>query len=101
MARALASRTGHMNSVRTANLHTKIKDFRGFDSIRILILRGGIPRPMGDFPQAILVGLIVIGRFGVDTRRAWEPELGGGNACSHILHICVYIYIYISYITVI
>ena len=34
----------------TANLRTKILDFRGFDSSRILSLMGGIPRPIGDFP---------------------------------------------------
>ena len=33
-----------------ANLPTNIMDFRGFDSSRILILRGVIPRPIGDFP---------------------------------------------------
>ena len=56
----------------TANLRTKIMDFRGFDSSRILMLRGGIPRPIGDFPeslsQAILVGIILVGRLGVDSR---------------------------------
>ena len=26
-------------------------DFRGFDSSMILILRCGIPRPKGDFPE--------------------------------------------------
>ena len=35
---------------RTTNLRTKIVDFRGFDSSRILVLRGGIPRPTGNFP---------------------------------------------------
>ena len=30
---------------RTANLRTKIQDFRGFDSSKILIERGGIPCP--------------------------------------------------------
>ena len=34
----------------TANFRTKILDFRGFDSSRILTLRGGIPRPIGSFP---------------------------------------------------
>ena len=79
--------------VLTANLRTKILDFRGFHSSRILILRGGIPRPIrdspeslsqailawmmlvgiprpvGDFPedlsQTILVGMILVGRLGV------------------------------------
>ena len=53
----------------TANLRGNITDFRGFDSSIILILRGGIPRPIGDFQeslsQAILVGTILTGRLGV------------------------------------
>ena len=55
----------------TANLLTKILDFRGFYSSIILILRGGIPRPIGNrgqFPesssQRILVGTIFVGRLG-------------------------------------
>ena len=35
----------------TANLRTKILDFRGFDSSIILISMGGIPRPIGIFPE--------------------------------------------------
>ena len=57
------------SAVCTANLRTDIMDFRGFDSSIILIIRGGIPRPTGDFPeslsQAILVGIILVGRLGV------------------------------------
>ena len=53
----------------TANLPTSIMDFRGFDSSIILVLRGGIPRPIGDFPeslsQAILLGVMLVGRLGV------------------------------------
>ena len=53
----------------TANLRTKIPDFRRFDSIRILVLMGGIPRPIWEFPeglsQATLVGIILVGRLGV------------------------------------
>ena len=53
----------------TANLRTSIMEFRGFDSSIILILRGGIPRPIGNVPeslsQAILVGMILVGRSGV------------------------------------
>ena len=53
----------------TANLRTKILDFRGFDSGRILISRGGILMSVGDFPevlsQRILVGIILVGRLGV------------------------------------
>ena len=53
----------------TANLRTKILDFGGFDSGRILSLRGGIPRPLGSLPeslsQATSVGTILVGRLGV------------------------------------
>ena len=35
----------------TANLRTKILDFRRFDSNRILIVRGGILGSIGDFPE--------------------------------------------------
>ena len=70
-------------SNRTANLHTSIMDFRGVDSSRILILRGGIPRPMGDLPEslsrAILVRIILVGRL--------------GNNYTYIM--CIYIYIYL------
>ena len=53
----------------TANLRTRILDFRGLDSSIILILRGGILMSMENFPesfsQAILVGIILVGRLGV------------------------------------
>ena len=52
-----------------ANLRTKIPDFRGFDSDIIVSFRGGILMSKGDFPerlsQPILVGIILVGRFGV------------------------------------
>ena len=51
------------------NLPTKILDFRGFDSNILLILRGGILTSIGNFPeslsQAILAGMILVGRLGV------------------------------------
>ena len=50
----------------TAYLRTEILDFRGFDSSRILILRGGIPRPIGNsesLSQEILAGIILVGRL--------------------------------------
>ena len=54
---------------RTANFRTKILDFTGLDSSRILVLMGGIPRPIGNFPdsliQRILVGIILVGRLGL------------------------------------
>ena len=50
-------------------LDTKILDFRGFDSSIILIIRGGIPRPIGNFPesltQAMLVGVMLVGILSV------------------------------------
>ena len=53
----------------TANHRTNIMDFRGSDSSIILSLRGGIPMPIGDFPeslsQAMLVGVMLVGRWGV------------------------------------
>ena len=51
----------------TANLRTKIPDFREFDSSRILISKGEILMSMENFPeclsQQILVGIILVGRF--------------------------------------
>ena len=53
----------------TANLRTQTMDFRGLDSSRILIVRGGILMSIGNFPeslsQAILVGIISGSRLGV------------------------------------
>ena len=37
----------------TANLCTKILDFRGFNSSIVLILRGGTPRPVGNFSEIL------------------------------------------------
>ena len=59
----------YIHSRSTANLRTKILDFRGFDARRILIVRGGIPRPIGNLleslSRAILAGIILVGRLGV------------------------------------
>ena len=54
----------HQVADSTANLRTKIMDFRGFDSSRILILRVGIPMRIGNSPES-LSQLILIGRLGV------------------------------------
>ena len=55
----------------TANLGTKILDFRGLDSSRILILRGDILMSIGNIPevlsQRILAGIILVGRLGVSS----------------------------------
>ena len=37
----------------TVDLRTKILDFRGFDSSRILVLRGGILMSTGNFPESL------------------------------------------------
>ena len=54
-------------SLSTANLRTKILDFKVSDSSRILIWRGGIPRPIGNYPeglsQAILAEIFSGGRL--------------------------------------
>ena len=59
----------HLSLLDTANLRAKILDFRGFDSSRIVILRGGILMSIGNFPeslsQAILAGRFSVGRLGV------------------------------------
>ena len=72
LAVPLGTREGH-----TANLRTKILDFR----FRILILSGGIPRRIGDFPeslsQAILVGIILAGRLGVSCVAGWVARQAG------------------------
>ena len=63
----------------TVNLRSEIMDFRVFDSSIILSLRGGTPRPKGDFPesssQVSLVGIMLVGRLGVTNRlsRALSP----------------------------
>ena len=50
----------------TANLRTKILDFRGFYSSIILIFRGGsIGNFLESLSQAILVGRFLVGRLGV------------------------------------
>ena len=58
----------------TANLRTKILNFGGFDSSRNLILRGGTLMSIGDIPeslsQQILVGIILVGRLGVQLCQA-------------------------------
>ena len=70
------SSVGGDQTALTPNLLTKIVSFRGFDSSVISNLRGGIPRPIGDFPEslsrAILVGCNVSREIG---RKMTTPEL--------------------------
>ena len=42
-----------MTGTHTANLRTKVLDFGGLDSSRILISSDGIPSPTGNFPQTV------------------------------------------------
>ena len=68
----------HRGAGLTANLRTEILDFSGFDSSIILILRGGIPRPMGNIPEfsspGILVGTILAGIFGLSRETGRSPQ---------------------------
>ena len=62
---AAEPRTSPRGLLGTANLRTKILDFRGFDSSRSLILRGGILVSIGDFvlenlSRRILAGIILV-----------------------------------------
>ena len=70
----------------TANLPTNIMDFRGFDSGIILIFRGRIPRPIGDFleslSRAILVGIMLVGRLGIVPVLTWAIPLLAHSSCT-------------------
>ena len=65
---SLTSSEGTPKNPFTPNLPTNIVDFGGFASSIILIQRGGILRPIGDFPEsltrAMLVGTILLGGLG-------------------------------------
>ena len=45
-----SSKVAPEQTARTVNLSAKLLDLGGFDSGGILILRGGIPRPIRGFP---------------------------------------------------
>ena len=109
--RITLKRTRNEPKQNTANLLTNIVDFRGLDSSTILILRGGIPRPIGDFPeslsQSILVGTMLVGRSGVRSRR-FRPRTSRLSSSTprttatspprssrRRYYVYVYIYIYI------
>ena len=77
-----------------ANLPTKVVDFGGSDSSRILILRGGILMSIGDSPeilsQRVLAGRILVGRLAV----AAPPEITTA-ICYYQQTIYIYIYMFI------
>ena len=65
----------------TADLRTETLDFRGFDSSRILILSGGIPRPMefpGKFESSDLsrddLSRVIGRKTGAWERETWESR---------------------------
>ena len=100
------------NNTRTVNLRTKILDFGGFDSSRILILGGGIPMSIGDFPE-IASRQILAGRIGElasrqilagriadlseSTNLSREILVPGTKTNSVHIYIYIYIYIYTPY----
>ena len=64
------SQVSGLNRLVTADLRTNIMDVRGFDSSIILILRGEIPRPIGDFPESLsqaTLGVMLVRKSGVHT----------------------------------
>ena len=71
----------------TANLRANIMDFGGFYLSIILILRGGIPRLIGNFLEslspAILVGIILVGRLGVLPIFPWRNSIGAMQRDPH------------------
>ena len=52
----------HASDVLTANLRSRILNVRGFDSSRVLMPRGGIPRSIWDFPE-IMIQRILAGVY--------------------------------------
>ena len=62
----------------TANLRSNIVDFGGLDSSIILSFRGGILMSIGNFletlSQAILVGIMLVGRLGVNLINIPRPD---------------------------
>ena len=60
------------------NARTKTLDRRGFDSVRFLILRGGIPRPKGNFPEVFDSEIMSLWTLSMRTGRL------AGSACTPI-----------------
>ena len=99
----------HIAVSHTANLCTKILDFRGFDSSRIFILRGGIHMPLREFLGMIessKIGRDNISRERFGVVRPWDFGVRA-RASTHIYiyiythtyaHTYIYIYIYTWYI---
>ena len=71
----------------TANLGTRVLDFRGFDSGGILTLRGGILMSTGNFPEMS------------SQQNLSRDNLVGRLGISIYIYIYTYIYIYIHICT--
>ena len=83
----------HRFNATTPNLPTNIVDFRGFDSSIILILRVGILRSIGDFPEsltrAMLVGCNVSREIGRKIARTEQRVRERRDATSISIYISV------------
>ena len=63
--------TAHVRFQSTANLRTKILDFRGLDSSRIVNSRVGIPRPIGNFLKSLSQAILAL--------HLWDVLLNASN----------------------
>ena len=63
------------------NLPTHIVDFVGVDSSIVLILRGGILRPIGNFPESLTQAMLV--------RCNVNREMGRSTVGHVYVHLCV------------
>ena len=67
------------NACTTPNLPTNIVDFKGLDSSAIFISKGGILMSIGNLPeslsQAMLVGIMLVGRLGVALQDFFRAHL--------------------------
>ena len=78
-------RTSLQTRTLTAHLRTKILDFRGFDSSRILILWGGILRSIGNFPESLSQRILA-------SRPRSISDSGGGSLSVSLSHRIVVYY---------
>ena len=86
-----------MMCICSANVPTNIAGFRGFDSSQFLISRGGVPRPIGNFPesssQAMLGGIMLVGGLGVTVAGILLPDLCGKAELWISLSLYIYVYV--------
>ena len=63
----------------TANLRTRILDFRGSDSGRTLLLRGGLPRSVGNFRDRLPAGAVQVAPYGRTSIYRVTASVKGSN----------------------